>query len=355
MRNIKLQALAFGVAAALSASVQADQILITPGVSYYFNDSERNLKNTEAYSIGLEYVSDDRWAFEALLLGSQPDFDDDVAGLDEPDHLAYQLDGKYYFGQPGDRLTPYVAVGIGEAQWDYDRIDHVETQINFGGGVRYEIAPNTTLRADARVIHGIDDETFDETLSLGISYAFDMGSPKAKPAPAPAPEPVAVAPVEEAAPVDSDGDGVMDPGDKCPNTRAGAKVDQYGCELVKTTVETIRLNVQFPNASAAVGERYMAEIQKVADFMKKYPDTTVVVEGHTDSVGNEAFNQRLSENRANAVREVLVSRFNIESARAASIGYGETKPVATNDTAAGRQQNRRVVAVLQKETAVPQQ
>ena len=80
--------------------------------------------------------------------------------------------------------------------------------------------------------------------------------------------------------------------------------------------------------------------------MREYVDTTVTIEGHTDSVGSTASNQKLSQQRADAVREVLVSQFGVNPSRLIAIGYGETRPIADNGTPMGRQENRRVEAVV---------
>ncbi|RJP68708.1 MAG: OmpA family protein [Candidatus Abyssobacteria bacterium SURF_17] len=82
-------------------------------------------------------------------------------------------------------------------------------------------------------------------------------------------------------------------------------------------------------------------LAKVADVIIKYPDFNILVEGHTDSTGSDTYNQWLSEKRAESVASFLVSR-GIDGMRVQTIGYGETRPVATNDTPEGRQQNRRV-------------
>jgi OOP family OmpA-OmpF porin len=81
--------------------------------------------------------------------------------------------------------------------------------------------------------------------------------------------------------------------------------------------------------------------------MKQFPQTTTVVEGHTDSVGTEAYNQQLSERRAMAVRGVLVEQYGIQGGRVDAIGYGEARPVADNETEAGRAINRRVEAAVE--------
>lgn len=87
-------------------------------------------------------------------------------------------------------------------------------------------------------------------------------------------------------------------------------------------------------------------INRLAQFMKQYPDKKLQIEGHTDSTGSAAFNLRLSEDRANAVRNVLLAE-GVSNSRIQTIGYGMSRPVATNETVEGRQRNRRVEIVIQ--------
>jgi OOP family OmpA-OmpF porin len=110
---------------------------------------------------------------------------------------------------------------------------------------------------------------------------------------------------------------------------------------------TITLNVEFDTAKAVVKDKYNDEIKKVADFMREFSDTNAVIEGHTDNVGKAAYNQRLSEERAKSVRQYLIDKFSIDGSRLTTVGYGFSKPIASNDTAEGRQKNRRVVAVME--------
>ena len=83
------------------------------------------------------------------------------------------------------------------------------------------------------------------------------------------------------------------------------------------------------------------KVEEVVQTMKQHPEVRATVEGHTDSVGSEAYNQRLSERRANAVRDYLVAH-GIDASRITTRGYGKTKPIASNKTAEGRAKNRRV-------------
>ncbi len=104
---------------------------------------------------------------------------------------------------------------------------------------------------------------------------------------------------------------------------------------------TLKGDVLFDFNSAAVKPGLYSEINKIADAMNQYPDTVARVEGHTDSVGSETYNMDLSIRRATAVRDVLVQR-GVASTRLEIVGFGETMPVASNETEAGRLQNRRV-------------
>jgi outer membrane protein OmpA-like peptidoglycan-associated protein len=114
-------------------------------------------------------------------------------------------------------------------------------------------------------------------------------------------------------------------------------------------VEVVRveLDVKFDFDKSRVREESYGDIKNLADFMKQYPQTTTVVEGHTDSIGTDAYNQGLSERRANAVRDVLVNQYGVEGGRVNAVGYGESRPVADNATNEGRAINRRVEAEVE--------
>lgn len=96
----------------------------------------------------------------------------------------------------------------------------------------------------------------------------------------------------------------------------------------------------------------LREVERLADFLQEFPERAVVVEGHTDSTGEDAYNLLLSEQRAQSVQDALIAR-GIDPSRVAAGGYGERYPVATNDTTAGRQQNRRVEVVILDEGEAP--
>jgi OmpA-OmpF porin, OOP family len=142
---------------------------------------------------------------------------------------------------------------------------------------------------------------------------------------------------------DTDGDGVNDEEDKCPNL-AGPKENQ-GCPLVteevKKKVDYAANNILFVTGSYKLLSKSYKGLDEVVKILKDNPDMNLAIDGHTDNVGNDALNQKLSDNRAAAVKNYFVSK-GIAESRITSTGHGETAPIADNKTAAGRQKNRRV-------------
>jgi outer membrane protein OmpA-like peptidoglycan-associated protein len=104
---------------------------------------------------------------------------------------------------------------------------------------------------------------------------------------------------------------------------------------------SITLNVQFDTGKANIKPKYHNDIKRIADFMSKYPSTSAVIEGHTDNVGKEVVNVKLSHRRAANIKAYLTEKLGIDSSRIKVIGYDYQKPIASNKTAEGRQKNRR--------------
>ena len=132
---------------------------------------------------------------------------------------------------------------------------------------------------------------------------------------------------------DSDGDGIDDAYDKCKNTPTGAIVNSQGCWSYNS--------VDFGFDSAKITPAFEPLFKNAVATLKGNPGMTVQLEGHTDSTGPEAYNMGLSERRAQAVKNHLVEQ-GIDASRLTTKGFGEANPIAPNDTAAGRAQNRRV-------------
>ncbi len=158
---------------------------------------------------------------------------------------------------------------------------------------------------------------------------------------------------------DSDKDGVSDYFDKCPNTPAGTQVDGAGCEIKATVVNPVKVvvteedrkvvaeairNLEFDFAKSTIRSTSYPSLNRVADLLKS-KDFSLKLAGHTDNVGSNASNMKLSKDRAESVKSYLVSQ-GANPSRIEATGYGESQPIASNKTAKGRQQNRRVEFTL---------
>ena len=173
--------------------------------------------------------------------------------------------------------------------------------------------------------------TADALASSESMAGFVEGIFLTKAAPKPAPEP---APTPAPEPVDSDGDGVADDLDQCPNTPMGATVDARGCW-------TFEARLLFDFNSAEIKPEAYPMLDEASDILKKNPELNVQIDGHTDNVGPAAYNMKLSERRAQATMDYFIRR-GIDARRLMIKGFGFTKPAASNDTEEGRAKNRRV-------------
>lgn len=150
-------------------------------------------------------------------------------------------------------------------------------------------------------------------------------------------------------PIDSDIDGVADYLDKCPSTPAGITVDPKGCpaEAAKRFCDKPAvIEVSFDANKSDLKARYHEELDKVGAFMKDFPNSKGTIEGHTDADGSKEANIKLSQARAESVRNYIATKFGIEGSRLSAKGIGASKPVASNKTSSGKAKNRRIEAVF---------
>lgn len=215
----------------------------------------------------------------------------------------------------------YGRIGLMQVDSDYratssqNQAGRSDTERNtyYGLGIGQELGDRWELRVGVDRFR-VEDEKIP-VAALGVIYKFGRAK-----SPAPAPEPALVAtpaPAPEPAPV---------------------------VQLAEPV--SITLAVNFATNSAQLTEPSMAEVIKLADFMKRYSATRVVLEGHTDNRGSDSYNKDLSTRRAQAVRNALVERGGIAAERVDFIGYGEARPIADNTTTAGQDANRRVMAEI---------
>lgn len=263
-----------------------------------------------------------------------------------------------------DSISLYALAGAG-VEWFSNKLSTNETSpfVDYGVGIKYALNETMSLKADIR--HLIETDNGDNNLLYTVGLAIPFGK-KAAPAPV-----IVEKPVIKSEPKDSDNDGIIDEEDQCPNSAIGAKVNSKGCEIDSDgdgVVDSkdkcpntpkgdivdengcslkVNLNINFATDSAIINNSYDSKIKKFADFLKAFPTVKGKIEAHTDSDGSEEYNQKLSEKRAAAAVKALEA-YGVDSSRVSATGYGETKPVASNDTAEGKAANRRVEGFIQQ-------
>lgn len=337
------------IPAAALAELKTGVVTVSPMLGGILMEGDQPVDDDGfAYNLGLGYNLSQEFGLEAVLAGANLDGDD--LSESDVDFFTYRLDALYRF-MPDNKLVPYLAAGLGSYNLDSDH----ELMANWGGGLLYFFAENIALRADVRHLVAFNESNLEHNLTYTTGFLFQFAG-EAAPAPkAPldsdgdgvfdhldqCPDTPAGAPVDtKGCPLDSDDDGVFDYLDQCPGTPAGIPVDATGCELKLT----LRINFDFN--SAVIKPAFQAEVDKAAAFVRANSNVPfILLTGHTDSKGKDAYNQKLSERRAAAVRQALIDNYGLDGKKLIARGYGETQPVADNATEEGRYQNRRVELV----------
>ena len=374
-----------GIAATAQAEIKDEYFSVAPFIGGYVFEGNENRKESATAGVRLGYNYTENLVIEGVF-NYIPSELEDAPNASTQDVYGLAIEGLYHF-MPDSKFVPFIALGIGGIHFGSPDNEWNNLALDYGVGLKYFIKDNIALRADARHILSIDNDDRNKRynnllVAFGIDFAFDSKKLLAKfssEEPSPQTAPVAqAAPAEPAkvvldsdkdgvsddldkcpntpadskankdgCPMDSDADGVADYLDKCPQTAAGETVAKDGCVYKK---ESIVINIEFDTARSDIKKKYHDEIKKIADFMKKYPDTHAVIEGHTDNVDihkQPERNIKLSQARADSVRKYLIENFGIAGPRITAIGYGPQKPVAGNDTPEGRQKNRRIVATIE--------
>jgi len=326
------------------------------------DDSEVQVQNGTSATIEGTYLFADHLGVE--LLAAWPfSHDVEIDGVSGDvatvEHLPPTLSLQYHFN-PNGRFRPYIGAGLNYTTFSNEEtkgaLDGTSLKLDDSWGPAGQIGADIGINENwfvNLVVRYIDIDT-DATLSddegstdLGtieidpfiyqaqVGYRFGK---KAVPAAVAAPVVAAVVapPPPPPAPADSDGDGVIDPNDQCPETPRGERVGPQGCSCDVTR------QVQFATSSAELTDADKVILDEVAETLTRLKFVSGTVVGHTDSTGSEAYNQRLSERRAQSVASYLEAK-GIAVGRLAASGAGESQPIADNRTREGRAQNRRVV------------
>lgn len=336
-------------------------VILTPMLGYYNHDSDVSLDDHIIGGAAIGYKTTTPFAVELnYFTGStetpRTDQDFDIDQI--------YLTGLYYFNQE-NRVQPYALLGGGQQVGTAGMGDYIDSIGVLGAGVNVVLNQHLRLRPDIRLIHNLDEDLTGVAAVLGIQWLFGQSSEPTKPAPKAKPEIqdsdadgvidsqdlCANTEVDQAVDmngcpvvVDSDKDGVADADDQCLDTIEGAKVNEVGCYIVLTETKQVEMQVAFENNSFVIAPSSYHEIEKVVTFMRQYPLTEVILEGHTDDLGSASYNQKLSLQRAQAVAALMANNYGIEASRIEAVGFGESKPLYPNNTAENRAKNRRVTA-----------
>jgi OOP family OmpA-OmpF porin len=369
-------ALAVLPAAARAADESVGKFYVTPSIYGTWPSGTKQVDNDKSYGVAIGRHFTDDWSAE---LGYLHGTFDGAPGTGNLRLNAYSIDALRHFYR-GSAIHPYLLAGLAsiDGKRAVPSLDGTGTMFEAGLGVMGNLWTSTSrtfvfgLRGELKnrwmLAPGHGNESKQSDFLAGLGLQFQFGPARAVAAAAPLAAAAAeAAPAPAPAPVDSDGDGVTDDHDRCPNTPAGAKVDANGCELdsdgdgvvdrldrcpgtppgIKVDVngceieEIVLRGVNFDTNKSTLRPESKTVLDSVVALLKQRPGAKVEIDGHTDSVGKDAYNQKLSERRAKTVVEYLVAN-GIPAGDLTAKGYGETRPIASNDTAEGREQNRRV-------------
>lgn len=332
------------VAMSANAADETGKWYLTPQAGYLWADNDRKVDDDYYYGLGVGKHLSPEWSLELNGLTGRYD----AAPGARLDISAFSIDALRVFAR-SSAVSPFLSIGAGYIKDDPDPVGRsvgsplaqvgagllIDVAESSSGGFVFQLRPEVKARWD--FIDQAGNSNFLDYMA-GIGFQFAWGAARAaEPAPQAAPPPPPPPP-PPAAPKDSDGDGVPDTVDQCPDTPRGTAVDAVGCPR-KGSVTLKGVNFEFNSAKLTAESRPI--LDGVASDLKKHPRLKVELEGHTDSVGADAYNLRLSQQRADSVREYLISQ-GVPATQLTAKGHGETRPVASNSTEAGRAENRRV-------------
>jgi len=321
------------------------------------DNSELQVDNATSATVEGTYMFADHLGVELLVAWP---FTHDVyifqqrGDVAKVDHLPPTLSLQYHFN-PDGVFRPYIGAGLNYTFFSNEKtegaLDGTSLKLDDSWGPAGQIgadigiSKNWFLNLAVRYID-IDSDASLNGASLGtieidpfifqaqVGYRFGKEVPVVVAAPVVAA--VVPPPPPPPPPADTDGDGVIDPSDECPATPKGDRVGPRGCSCDVTR------QVQFKLNSAELTDYDRADLDEMAVNLTRLKFISGTVVGHTDSTGSEAYNQKLSERRAETVSAYLQGK-GIAVGRLAASGAGESEPIADNRTAEGRAENRRVV------------
>ena len=379
-----------------SAGNKKGDFSVSPVIGGLSFKSDADLKYSTLYGGRLGYNFTNALGIEALFDYARPEFQNESETL-----YYYRYGGEllYHF-MPEKKFVPYIAAGAAGMNFNHDAADtkggHTKEIFDYGLGAKYFVTEDVAFRVDVRHLFNSANQELNYTVGLYIPFG---GAPAKLADPPPAPVNVAkeLAPLPPAAPlaglsaspasvmkgetstlswvsqnakscdiqpgigpVAVKGTMPVTPGDTTKYTinctgDGGTAKSFASVEVLKPAPVVSKAGARFCNKPAIIRinfdvdkynikPQYHKELKTVGDFLKEFPKSHGEIAGHTDSTATNAYNQKLSERRANSVKEYIIKNFGIASERISSKGYGEDRPIATNETREGKAKNRRIEA-----------
>ncbi len=391
-RNALSALIALALVGGAATTAQAQDLgnwYIAPRIGAAVPDSNRKADTAVWGGVGVGVWVNPNLAVDFEYTTNNYDFKDNSwrvlqsfdGGDKQWEHVGLGVSARWFFGDQGSQWRPYVMAGLGALRHTaYSGVLTNGPGLNnsgwdpfatIGGGVQYNMSDRVAVRGEIAARYDHDNNSMnnvadslgyvvpkrrngftDGIVSVGLVYSFGSA-----PAAAPVEQPVAPPPPADCSQLDDDHDGVNNCDDRCPDTAAGVVVGPDGCpqEVVidlrgvnfkfdrpKKGEHNIEPTLQVPTSDS------IAILDQAIDALNRYPAIKVTLQGHTDSVGSDQYNQGLSERRAQIVADYLTSH-GIDSGRIVGVeGFGESQPIDTNATKEGRARNRRTEIKVQQ-------
>jgi OOP family OmpA-OmpF porin len=328
MKNIHSVLLATLLLTTIHAEVEENKLGVNVGVTSIYNDDSINL---DEFSAGLTYQ------FNEVNYDIKPRIDLDYVKIsdykDVTSLVKVSANGVYEF-MKDEIISPYVLAGIGYEVVNNDLNDELDSRAFAQGGVGavYHQGNDFDINLEGKVLQTFGNERQDNEVIVTAGVAIPVGTL------------FKGAVVNDECPVkidgaDQDRDGVTDAVDQCPNTPCYFTVDDFGCPIKAT------LRIHFDVDKATIRPESMSKVEHFAEFLIANKGSNVKITGHTDSDADDDYNMVLSEKRANAVMQKLIE-LGVSPNRLSAEGKGESMPIASNATQAGKSLNRRIEVTL---------
>ena len=340
-KKILCAALLGGLSLANTAMAQEfdDRWYLTGSAGWNQQDSDRRTEDTQFLTLGLGKFISPNWSLDGELNYQNPNF----AFNQDLNWSQYgiSMDLRRHFIQEGRGWNPYIVAGLGmqrsEEEYVINSPDSPAQRrdnnlaAKLGVGLQTTFDKRVAVRAEVAYRADFDDQSYtaeggihqqEESYFGDVLASIGVVIPLGPKAEAAAPPPPPAAP--SCADLDDDGDGVNNCDDKCPGSQAGQTIGPDGCP-VQVSIDLKGVNFDFDKSTLRPDA--VAILSEAAEILKRYPDLRVEVAGHTDLCGADAYNQSLSQRRAQAVYDYLTSNGVDASRLVGPVGYGESRPL----------------------------